>query len=244
MEDREFRRALLYGINREAILKDDILGGRATALDRVISGPFPAGESDSDPLAYAYNTSVPDAKYDPRLAKILVLLAQAKQTLKATKAKEAAPALPVIRLGVPNYESARVAGQAILQAWKVIGLEGKLVPYDKLPGLDDKSIDILYISASIWEPVSDAERLFGVGGAAQSENQYIVQALSMLNSARSWKEVRQRCLDLHSLVAAHLPVIPLWQVTETMAYRTEITGVAKKPLSLYQDVQRWRIQAR
>lgn len=253
MEDREFRRALLYGINREAILKDEILGGLATPLDRVISGPFPAGESDSDPLAYAYNTSVPDAKYDPRLAKILVLLAQAKQTLKANKAKEASkdnkakeapPALPVIRLGVPNYESARVAGQAILQAWKVIGLEGKLVPYDKLPGPDDKSIDILYISASIWEPVSDAERLFGVGGAAQSENQYIVQALGMLNSARSWKEVRQGCLDLHALVAAHLPIIPLWQVTETMAYRTELTGVAKKPLSLYQDVQRWRIQAR
>ncbi|MCU0712676.1 MAG: ABC transporter substrate-binding protein [Pirellula sp.] len=250
MEDREFRRALLYGINREAILKDEILGGLATSLDRVISGPFPAGESDSDPLAYAYNTNVPDAKYDPRLAKILVLLAQAKQTLKAnksqdaSKAKEAAPPLPVIRLGVPNYESARVAGQAILQAWKVIGLDGKLVPYDKLPSRDDKSIDVLYISASLWEPVSDAERLFGIGGAAQSDNQYIVQALGMLNSARSWKEVRQGCLDLHSLVAAHLPVIPLWQVTETMAYRTELTGVAKKPLSLYQDVQRWRIQAR
>ncbi len=223
MDDREFRRALLYGINREAILKDEILGGAATPLDRVISGPFPAGESDSDPLAYAYNTSVPDAKYDPRLAKILVLLAQAKQNLKANKGKdaskptEAAPPLPVIRLGVPNYESARVAGQAILQAWKVIGVDGKLVPYDRLPSRDDKSIDVLYISASIWEPVSDAERLFGVGGAAQSDNQYIVQALGMLNSARSWKEVRQGCLDLHSLVAAHLPIIPLWQVTETMA---------------------------
>lgn len=250
MDDREFRRALLYGINREAILKDEILGGSATPLDRVISGPFPAGESDSDPLAYAYNTSVPDAKYDPRLAKILVLLAQAKQNLKVNKGKdaskptEAAAPLPVIRLGVPNYESARVAGQAILQAWKVIGLDGKLVPYDRLPSRDDKSIDVLYISASLWEPVSDAERLFGIGGAAQSDNQYIVQALGTLNSARSWKEVRQGCLDLHSLVAAHLPIIPLWQVTETMAYRTELTGVAKKPLSLYQDVQRWRIQAR
>lgn len=45
MDDREFRRALLYGINREAILKDEILGGLATPLDRVISGPFPAGET-------------------------------------------------------------------------------------------------------------------------------------------------------------------------------------------------------
>jgi ABC-type transport system substrate-binding protein len=244
MDDREFRRALLYGINREAILKDEILGGLATSLDRVISGPFPAGESDSDPLAYAYNSSVPEAKYDPRLAKILVLLAQAKLTLKASKTKEEAPPLPVIRLGVPNYESARVAGQAILQAWKVIGLDGKLVPYDKMPAIDDQSIDVLYVSASVWEPVSDAQRLFGVGGAAQSENQYIVQALEALNSARSWKEVRQGCLDLHALVAAHLPILPLWQVTETMAYRTELAGVAKKPLNLYQDVQRWRIQAR
>jgi ABC-type oligopeptide transport system substrate-binding subunit len=113
-----------------------------------------------------------------------------------------------------------------------------------MPALDDKSIDVLYLSAAIWEPVTDAERLLGYGGTAQSNNQYIVQALGTLNAARTWKEVRQGCLDLHSLVAIHLPIIPLWQVSETMAYRYEVDGVAKKPIGLYQDVHKWRIQAK
>jgi tetratricopeptide (TPR) repeat protein len=244
LEDREFRRALLFGINREAILRDEILGGAPTLLDRVISGPFPAGQSDTDELAYAYNSAVENAFYDPRLSKILVMLAHTKQKMQAAKKSLPEPPLPVIRLGVPNYESAKIAGQAILQAWKIIGLEGKLVPYDRMPALDDKSIDVLYLSAAVWEPVTDAERLLGVGGPAQTNNQYIVQALGILNSARTWKEVRQGCLDLHALVAAHLPVIPLWQVSETMAYRTEILNVTKRPVGLYQDVHKWRIQAR
>lgn len=243
-EDREFRRALLYAINRSAILSDEILGGSPSPVDRLISGPFPAGASETDALAYAYNLSVEEPPYDPRTATVLVMLSQANQASRAAKKKEPAPKLPVIRLGVPNFEAARVAGQAILQAWKIIGVDGKLVVYDELPKMNDDSIDILYMSAALWEPVTDAERLFGVGGPAESNNQYIVQALGKLNAARNWREVREGCQDLHSLVAAHLPILPLWQVSETFAYRTEIQGVAKRPIGLYQDVQKWRIQVR
>ena len=95
-----------------------------------------------------------------------------------------------------------------------------------------------------WEPASDAERLFGMDGPAQSNNQFIVYALGQLNIARNWREVRQGCQDLHALVATHLPILPLWQVGETFAYRKEAIGIAKKPTGLYQDVQKWRFQVR
>jgi hypothetical protein len=65
-----------------------------------------------------------------------------------------------------------------------------------------------------------------------------------LSEARNWREVQRGCQDLHALVAAYLPVLPLWQVGETFAYRTDLTGIAKKPIGLYQDVQRWRFQSR
>jgi ABC-type oligopeptide transport system substrate-binding subunit len=119
-----------------------------------------------------------------------------------------------------------------------------LVLYDKIPSPEDDSIDVLYLSASVWEPATDAERLFGKGGPAETNNQYIVQSLGKLNSARNWREVRDGCQDLHALVAAHLPILPLWQVSETFAYRTEMIGVAKRPIGLYQDVQKWRIQVK
>jgi len=245
LDDREFRRALLYAINREAILNDEILGGRDTNLSRVVSGPFPAGASDSDPIAYAYNGSVENLAYDPRLAKVLIMLTNAKLKNMADKKGQSLPPIPTIKLGVPNYESARVAGAAIVQSWKLIGLPAELVILNGLPSSSaDSPVDFVYASAAVWEPATDAERLFGIGGPAESDNQFIVHALGQLNVATNWKEVRQGCQDLHALVAAHLPILPLWQVGESFAYRKEATGIAKKPTGLYQDVNKWRYQAK
>lgn len=244
LDDREFRRALLYAINREGILKGEILGGADAEQSRVISGPFPRGVTENDPIAYAYNTSVDNLAYDPRLAKVLMLITNSKLKTQYEKRKETLPPLPKLTLGVPNYEAAKVAGQAIIAQWKLIGVQADLAVLDKVPAPGEMpNIDILYLTASIWEPATDAERLFGIGGPAQSNNQFIVQVLGGLSASRNWREVRQSCQDLHALVAAHLPVLPLWQVGESFAYREEINGVTKKPLGLYQDLQKWRVRA-
>jgi hypothetical protein len=245
MDDREFRRALLYAINREGILNGEILGSSEAGLSRVISGPFPFGASDSDPIAYAYNKSVDNAAWDPKLAQVLLMLTRAKLTSVAAKKQEKLPVLQKIRLGVPDYESAKVAGEAIVQAWKLIEIPAELVVMKNAYGPNEKpDIDIAYVSAAIWEPATDAERLFGYGGPAQSDNPFIVQALGKLNAARNWREVRDGCQDLHTLVAAHLPILPLWQVSETMAYRRDLAGIPKKPTALFQDLQKWRLQSR
>ncbi len=244
LDDREFRRALLYAIDREGILKGEILGGADAELSQVISGPFPRGTTDSDPIAYAYNNSVPNLAYDPRLAKVLMLITTTKLKMMYEKRNEKLPPISKIRLGVPNYEAARVAGQAIVEQWKLIDVPAELIVLDKVPGpKDDVPVDILYLTASVWEPATDAERLFGIGGPAETNNQFIVQVLGQLGAARNWREVRQSCQDLHALVAAHLPVLPLWQVGESFAYRNEIGGIARKPLGLYQDLQKWRYRA-
>jgi hypothetical protein len=245
LDTPEFRRALLYAINRDGILNGEILGGNSTNVSRVISGPFPSGASDSDPIAYAYNTNIENVAYDPRLAKILILLVQAKLRAITEKRQQELPPIPRLKLGVPNYESARVAGEAIVQAWKLIGVPAELILLDRIPSLDEESpADLVYVSAAVWEPATDAERLFGQGGPAESSNQFIVQELRKLRAARNWRDVRQGCQELHALVAAHLPVLPLWQVGETFAYRTDVVGIAKRPIGLYQDVQKWRLQAK
>jgi ABC-type transport system substrate-binding protein len=244
LDDREFRRALLYAINREGILKGEILGGADAEQSQVISGPFPKGATENDPIAYAYNTSIEPLAYDPSLAKVLMLITNSKLKMQYEKRKEPVPPIPKMTLGVPNYEAARVAGQAIVEQWKLIGIESDLVVLDRVPGPGEApNIDILYLTASVWEPATDAERMFGIGAPAESNNQFIVQVLSQLSASRNWREVRQSCQDLHSLVASHLPVLPLWQVGESFAYRNEIGGIAKKPLGLYQDLQKWRYRA-
>jgi tetratricopeptide (TPR) repeat protein len=244
LDDREFRRALLYAINREGILNGEILGGADAKQSRVISGPFPRGATENDPIAYAYNNSVDNLAYDPRLAKVLMLITNSKLKMQYEKRKEPLPTMPKLTLGVPNYEAARVAGQAIIEQWKLIGIQAELAVLDQVPAPGEMpNIDILYLTASIWEPATDAQRLFGIGGPAQSNNQFIVQVLGGLSASRNWREVRQSCQDMHALVAAHLPVLPLWQVGESFAYRGEINGVTTKPLGLYQDLQKWRVRA-
>jgi len=241
--DRDFRRTLLYAVNRQAILEGEILGSERSPSSMLVSGPFPFGEGENDPLSYAYNKAILPLPYDPRLAKVLVKITNLKLDQIAIKKKLDKPILQPIRLGVPDYESARVAGQAFVQQWKAAGIPAELIVLEsgeKVNKEDDK-IDLLYLSAALWEPATDAERLFGKGGIAETDNIFIVQVLSSLRTARNWREVRQYCQDLHRLVNDHLPVIPLWQVGESFAYKTSLQGIPKKPVALYQDIQRWRI---
>jgi ABC-type oligopeptide transport system substrate-binding subunit len=81
----------------------------------------------------------------------------------------------------------------------------------------------------------------GEGGIAQSDNAFIVQALTKLRQARNWREVRSACQDIHELVDAHLPILPLYQIGEAFAYRARITGVPKRPVTLYQNINKWRL---
>jgi hypothetical protein len=242
LKDRDFRRAMLYAVNRQAILDGELLGGDSRPDSRLISGPFPIGSDENDPLAYAYNKDVSNFPYDPRLAQLLVVVTTQKLKTMAVKAGEPEPQLKPLKLGVPDYEAARVAGEAFVQQWKLIGIPAEVVVMEA--GMSDeqkKSLDVVYLSAALWEPAVDAERLFGEGGLAESDNIFIVQVLASLRTANNWREVRQYCQDLHTLVAAHLPVLPLWQVGESFAYRTSLQGIPKRPVTLYQDVQRWRI---
>jgi len=55
---REFRRALCFGIDRKWIVNSVLLGGKTQAGFEVISGPFPAGASLSDPIRYGYSNRI------------------------------------------------------------------------------------------------------------------------------------------------------------------------------------------
>jgi Bacterial extracellular solute-binding proteins, family 5 Middle len=241
MSDVGFRRALLYSVNRETLLRDELLGGSETPGCQLISGPFPIGQTDKDPLSYAYNMSIPPFPYDRRLALMLVELAKKNLEEAAKKRKEPPPVLQPIRIGVPDFEAARTAAQAFVQQWQLLGVKAEVVILEQgVATCKRGEVDLLYISAAIWEPATDAERLLGEDGVAASSNPYIVQALARLRTSRNWREVRQSLQDLHTLINAHLPVLPLWQIADSFAYREGVKGIGLRPLSLYQDLEKWR----
>lgn len=243
LNDRTFRRALVYGTNRQDILKGELLGGADFEGCRVLSGPFPAGIERNDPLGYAYDASLAPRPYEPSLAKLLTALATTQLEQAAERKKEKPPKLEPIRLAYPSDSLSRVACEAIRSQWELIDLKVELVELpvgETFPDRDKDIADIVYVSAAVWEPVIDARRILGPNGLARSDDQLIGLGLRQLEEAINWKEVRNRLVDLHGIAHHELPVIPLWQMVDSYAFRSELVGMGNDIVTLYQNADRWR----
>ena len=72
----------------------------------------------------------------------------------------------------------------------------------------------------------------------------MLAALRSLQEASSPKQAIQRLQEIHRLVAAELPVIPLWQLVDYFAYHNSVKGMQSRPLSLYQDIENWQVELR
>lgn len=238
----KFRRALMYATNRQEILRGELIGSDNTQDGRVLSGPFPMGSETNDPLNYAYDANIKPKPYEPRLARLLVYMTEKEVAAQAQKMKQAVPENTPLRLGVPNYELTRVAGQALVEQWKLVGIKAEVVllPEGKAFA-PEANCDLIYLTATMWEPAIDIERLLGGGSPAKSNNPFIVQALAKVRKSRSWRETRVALQDLHRLVDYHLPILPLWQITDRFAYSLQLQGLANRSVSLYDQVSEWRL---
>ena len=244
LTQRTFRRALVYGINREDILSGELLEGLDSEGCRVLSGPFPAGIELNDPLGYAYDQSIEPRPYEPPLAKLLLAMNTNQMKSMFQRKKEEMPELTPIRLAFPPDNLSRVACEAIRTQWQLLGLTVDLVelPVGRtFPKPDEDIADIVYVSAAIWEPIIDARRVLGPEGLAGSEDQLVGLGLRRLEEARNWREVRDRLVDLHSIAHHELPILPLWQMVDSYAYRRQLVGVGSDIVSLYQNAGNWRL---
>ena len=241
--DRSFRRALQYAINREDILNGELLQNRTIPGCRVVSGPFPAGLDVSDPLGYAYDEKIEARTYQPQVATLLTVLCKKQMEKIAEKQKEKPPEMLPIRLAVPDDDLSQIACEAIKTQWEAIGLKvetvamatGKTWP-------EDGTADLVYVAAAVWEPITDARRVLGPDGLAKSKDQLIGLGLRQLESANNWRDVRDRLHELHAIASNELPVIPLWQLIDSFAYREQLNGIGTNIVSLYQNVERWQLR--
>src|SRR6185436_12316898 len=85
LQNAEFRRALVYGCNRELILNKGLLRDANIPGFRTISGPFPAPVDSSDAFCYGYDTEIKPRAFDSRLAVILKTIAGRQIKAEAEK---------------------------------------------------------------------------------------------------------------------------------------------------------------
>jgi len=245
LANRLFRRALIYGIDRQNIVAGELLGGRTVAGCEVVSGPLPAGRSANDPLAYGYDRTILPQAYQPGLAKLLLKMAERQLNDEAIRAEETAATLEPLTLAHPGQDIARISCEAIKQQLAMIGIT---VVLEELPAGQawpaDDTVDLVYAAVAMWEPAIDLARVIGPEGLAGSQDQLLGQGLRRLQAARNWREVRGAMFELHRTAHNELPVIPLYQLTDAYAYRTDLLdGVGKDNVSLYQQVDQWRVMS-
>ncbi len=242
LSSQTFRRALVYGINRQEILASELLGNSKLPGYQVISGPFPPGTRDNDPLAYAYDERITPRSWYPRLASILVTLARRELKEIAAKRDEEFSAEAKLVLGYPGNEVARVACQSIAQYLQPVGIEIELLELPPGMSVDpDGRADLLYVQVAMWEPVIDARRLLAPAGVSAVGNEYVGMALRRLDAAKNWREARDRLHELHRIVHEQVAVVALWQTVDYLAYSDRLRGVGSAPVTLYQNVEQWQV---
>lgn len=237
---RAFRRALCYGIHREAVLAHLLRGSRPAGC-QVVSGPFPLGISRDDPLDYAYDHSIEPRGYEPHLAIGLAQVALSEVAAIMEKQGVEVADLPELVLAHPAHEIARVACTSIRQQLDLVDIHvtlRELAPGSPARVPDD--VDLLYAELSMREPVVDARRLLGEEGISGSASSFMSQALRQLDQATDWAQVADRLRHVHRIAHEEVCVVPLWQLTDHFAYHRSLEGVGTAPVSLYQNVEAWQ----
>lgn len=260
MASRTFRRALIYGIHRQSILDRVVLGGNARDGFVVLSGPFPAGVHLDDAIGYASDPVIEPRPYEPRMCAILATAAQRELSASAARgpgdAQVAAtrqtadaqttdrPPLSARTLVLlhPPDPTARICCDMIRSHLGLLGISVELREDDLEQAASDRGdYDLRYAEIACWEPVADVHKMLGLHGVVGETSPYMQHALRQLDRAGNWNEARQSLREIHRLAHDEVPVIPLWQTINYLAYRRRIAGLEGKPVLLYQNVENWRV---
>ncbi len=237
LASRTLRRAILYAIDRESILRRGLLTGQTIAGCEVISGPFPKLPAPDEARPSGYDSQVEVRPYDPAVASVLVAVSLQES------AGSTAPASKSLTLAFPAEPISRIACESISRQLELVGLQVKLkeIPAGQTGGED---YDLIFTELVMQEPTVDAWRLLGPGGLSGECSSAMLLALRSLEQAKDAKQAASRLQEVHRVAAAELPVIPLWQLVNHFAYHKSVKGVPPRPFGLYQDIEHWQVELR
>lgn len=237
LASRAMRRAILYAIDRESVLKRGLLAGQTITGCEVVSGPFPKIPSAAEDRPSGYDSKVEIRPYDPAVASVLTAIALQEMADSSTGSSKS------ITLALPAEPIARIACESISRQLELVGLQVRLreIAAGQSPGED---YDLLFADLVMQEPVVDAWRLLGPAGTSGECSSAMLAALRSLEQAKDAKQAAARLQEVHRVAAAELPIIPLWQLVNHFAYHKSVKGVPPRPLTLYQDIERWQVELR
>ena len=248
-KNTNYRNGLKRGLNRELIAREMICGGREIDGCEVISGPFPIGTADNDQISYAYDMKLRPAASNDKLGMVLTEIVYRTKVdqlrSKGVENAEMKVEKPKLVLAHTDDEISLIASRAVQNGWRQMGIKcelRQLEPGQVVPPDDDW--DFLYYQISIQEPLTDCERLFGVQGIVQDLSAPVQQNMRKLGYANSWQSAGVTMRRLHRQIINDMTIIPLYQLQEYYAYRSNLKNVGRSVVDFYENVYDWKVEPR
>ncbi len=270
MSDRvvnaQMRRALSFAVNRESILKSIVLRDDAMKYGRPTSAAWSLSSYATEPrekppefnirLAYALRYA---AERQLQLAELTKLTDAARAEAKKQKVnfdsekfradtKVDYIKLPRLRFVVDPEPSCIAAAERMMIYWQKIGFEIDLIKGDQ-PGepLKDEEWDMCYRRVRMEEPLLELWPLLANDSSLDMNRlgmfpDWMRQELINLDYSSSFQDAQSRLFTIHNHIAAEAFLIPLWEVDDFAVWRKSIIGTPDRPMSTYQNVERWIVR--
>lgn len=196
-----------------------------------------ADKKKADEAAKAKAAEAEQAKTDP-VAEQPAPAAQPAADAPPAEEKPTPPTPLVLAHGTDPV--AKLACQSIKMQLDLIGIPVTLKAFTGDAPPADLQYDLLYAELAVWEPVYDARRLLSSDGVAGRASAMMSAALDELDRAENWNQARDQLREIHRISHYDLPLIPLWQTVNFFAHRKSLTNVGDAPVTLYQNLPKWR----
>ena len=247
LQNKDVRRALLMGLDRQAII-DHLLQGQATITD----GPILPG-------TWAYYDNLQSVAYDPDAARALLVTAGYSLPKDGTVRQDKNGTAIHFSLSYPDDDLHKAIAEKIQSYWQALNVEVDLeaLPYDKLISerLSPHSYQAALVDLSLSDspdpdpyPFWDEEQITGGQNYSQWDNHL---ASEYLEEARTTTDLdtRIRMYDNFQVVfSQELPALPLYNLVYTYAVDQQVKGVSVGPLydpsDRFSSVTGWYLVAR
>lgn len=235
LRNQELRRSLAYGLDREEILRETVLQDLTAKHGRVVSAPVPRS-------SYAYNPLSQPRRHDLRLGISLGIAAK----------KHFGGELPELRMACEPDPIVEAAAAQIVRQWRRIGINVRLLTREESwaalnQPTDEPHWEILYRTVQLSEPVVDLWPFLTLKTHADVRSvtflpDWLRQELIALEQVGDWQSAVRICHNLHDHLQAEVQLIPLWEVDDFQIMRRTVRDSPDRPVSPYQDIERWTIQ--
>lgn len=222
----ELRRALLYALDREEILAEEVLREAPREFGRLTTSPVPTTSESYSPLVKPFEPNL-------RVGLSLALAAAKTQGGK----------LPTLKMIVPPEPGLQPVIDRMIKRWQRIGVEVIVVD----PGSSEtQQWDIVYRRVSLTEPLTQLWPLLTMEPTPrvadlQDLPGWLRQELIRLDLTTNWEDANTILFRLHEHLWQEVFYLPLWELDRYSIARRNISGIPVNPLQSYQDLSSWTV---